>query len=155
MSMAVLTVGTFEHSTERDGTPGILVEEAVEEHIRNVLASDRPDDGFLGEEGGQSGDPSTFWIVDPIDGTRVGDKSDLLAAPSLVSRWARRNVDSSGTLSMIAEMSSVDSDLAGTLAVARSIYGHLPQGGTPLWQGRKQVLTLNPGLALEAMAFTS
>jgi len=84
-----------------------------------------------------------------------GDKSDLLAAPSLVSTWARRNADSSVTLSMIAEMSSIDSDLTGTLAVARSIYGHLPQGGTPLWQGRKQVLTLDPGLALKAMAFAS
>lgn len=84
-----------------------------------------------------------------------GDKSDLLAAPSLVSRWARRNVESSGTLSMIAEMSSVDSDPTGTLAVARSIYGHLPQGGTPLWQGRKHISTLEPGLALEAMAFPS
>jgi histidinol-phosphatase len=36
-----------------------------------VLARDRPGEGFLGEEGGQSGDPSTCWIVDPIDGTRV------------------------------------------------------------------------------------
>jgi 5-methylcytosine-specific restriction endonuclease McrA len=84
-----------------------------------------------------------------------GDKSDLLAAPSLVSTWARRNVESSGTLSIIAEMSRVDSDLTGTLAVARSIYGHLPREGTPLWQGRKQVLTLDPGLALEAMTFAS
>ena len=71
MSVAVFTAGMFEHSAKRDGTPCIPVEEAVEEHIRNVLASDRPDDGFLGEEGGQSGDPSTCWIVDPIDGTRV------------------------------------------------------------------------------------
>jgi hypothetical protein len=84
-----------------------------------------------------------------------GDKSDLLAAPSLVSTWARRNVDSSKALSMIAEMSNLDSDLTGTLAVARSIYGHLPEAGTPLWQGRMQVLTLDPGLALEAMAFAS
>jgi hypothetical protein len=56
---------------------------------------------------------------------------------------------------MIAEMSSVDTDPTGTLAVARSIYGHLPQGGAPLWQGRKQVMTLDPGLALDAMALAS
>lgn len=84
-----------------------------------------------------------------------GDKSDLLAAPALVSTWARRNVESSRTLSMIAEMSNVDSDLTGTLAVARSIYSHLPQGGTPLWLGRKQIMTLDPGLALEAMTLAS
>ena len=95
----------FEHSTKPDATPGILVEQAVEEHIRNVLARDRPDDGFLGEEGGQSGDPSTCWIVDPIDGTRVfiqggtawgthvalqvsGDLTlGVTSAPALGSRW--------------------------------------------------------------------
>jgi histidinol-phosphatase len=103
--MAVFTAGMFEYSTKRDGTPGIPVEEAVEEHIRNVLARDRPDDGFLGEEGGQSGDPSTCWIVDPIDGTRVfihggtawatqialqvsGELTlGVTSAPALGSRW--------------------------------------------------------------------
>jgi hypothetical protein len=83
------------------------------------------------------------------------DKSDLLAEPSHVSAWNGRNTVSSDTLSTIAEMSSVDSDLIGTLAVARSIYSHLPQGGTPLWQGRKQILTLDPGLAVKAMTSTS
>lgn len=105
MSMAVFTAGIFDHSTKPDGTPGIAVEEAVEEHIRNVLAGDRPEDGFLGEEGGQSGDPSTCWIIDPIDGTRAfihggtawgtqialrvnGDLTlGVTSAPAVGSRW--------------------------------------------------------------------
>ena len=43
---------------------------ATEEQIRGLLADARPDDGFLGEEGG--GTPGTSgltWVVDPIDGT--------------------------------------------------------------------------------------
>ncbi len=71
MSMAVFDAGHFEHSSKKDGTPTIPIEEAVEDALRNVLAFDRPEDGFLGEEGGQSGDSATCWIVDPIDGTRV------------------------------------------------------------------------------------
>ena len=81
-----------------------------------------------------------------------GDKSDLLAAPSLVGEWTGRNVAHAGALSMIAETSGMDSDGAGTLAVARSIYGHLPSGGAPFWQGRGQVVSSDPGLALAAMA---
>lgn len=42
---------------------------AVEEAIRAVLGSERPDDGVLGEEFGTSGDSARQWIIDPIDGT--------------------------------------------------------------------------------------
>jgi myo-inositol-1(or 4)-monophosphatase len=38
--------------------------------IRSMLADARPDDGFLGEEGGSgSGSSGLTWVVDPIDGT--------------------------------------------------------------------------------------
>jgi myo-inositol-1(or 4)-monophosphatase len=45
-----------------------------EELIRRAILAERPDDAFLGEEGGQRGDPGgagtgVRWIVDPIDGT--------------------------------------------------------------------------------------
>ena len=43
---------------------------ATEEQIRGLLADARPDDGFLGEEGGGSpGTSGLTWVVDPIDGT--------------------------------------------------------------------------------------
>lgn len=105
MSMDVFTAGCFEHSTKPDGTPTVLVEEAIENDFRSVLARDRPGDGFLGEESGQSGDTSTSWIVDPIDGTKVfidggqawgtqialrvdGDLTlGVTSAPGLGSRW--------------------------------------------------------------------
>jgi myo-inositol-1(or 4)-monophosphatase len=43
---------------------------AAERAIRAVLASERPDDAILGEEGGETGAGSELrWIVDPLDGT--------------------------------------------------------------------------------------
>jgi myo-inositol-1(or 4)-monophosphatase len=54
-------------------TPTDLVsaaDEAAQELIRSRLAAARPDDGFLGEEGGdETGSSGLRWIVDPLDGT--------------------------------------------------------------------------------------
>jgi myo-inositol-1(or 4)-monophosphatase len=41
-----------------------------EQLLRAMLATSRPDDGFLGEEGGfDPGTSGLTWVVDPIDGT--------------------------------------------------------------------------------------
>ncbi len=54
-------------------TPTDLVSEAdhnAERLIRERLAAARPDDGVLGEEGGdRAGTSAVRWIVDPLDGT--------------------------------------------------------------------------------------
>jgi myo-inositol-1(or 4)-monophosphatase len=54
-------------------TPTDLVSEAdlaAERLIRERLAAARPDDGFLGEEGGgKDGRSGLTWVVDPLDGT--------------------------------------------------------------------------------------
>ena len=43
---------------------------ASERAIRALLAERRPDDGFLGEEGGETlGTSGLVWVVDPLDGT--------------------------------------------------------------------------------------
>lgn len=55
--------------TKPDRTPVTDADRAVEEAIRGLLASERPDDAILGEEFGTSGDASRQWILDPIDGT--------------------------------------------------------------------------------------
>jgi 5-methylcytosine-specific restriction endonuclease McrA len=86
------------------------------------------------------------------DRTCNGDKSNLLPASTFVRKWTDRNLSRSDSLSMFAELSDTDSDLVGTMAVARSIYSHLPPGGAHFWQGRKQVVTSDPRLSLEAMA---
>jgi myo-inositol-1(or 4)-monophosphatase len=54
-------------------TPTDLVSEAdhaAEKLIRDRLAAARPDDGVLGEEGGDhAGTSGVRWVVDPLDGT--------------------------------------------------------------------------------------
>jgi myo-inositol-1(or 4)-monophosphatase len=55
-------------------TPTDLVSEAdlaSERVIRQLLAERRPQDGFVGEEGGRSeqGESGLSWVVDPLDGT--------------------------------------------------------------------------------------
>ena len=54
-------------------SPTDLVSEAdhaAERLIRDRLAAARPEDGFLGEEGGEAAGTSGLrWVVDPLDGT--------------------------------------------------------------------------------------
>lgn len=46
------------------------VDTATESLIRDRIGAARPDDGFVGEEGGrQSGTSGVNWVIDPIDGT--------------------------------------------------------------------------------------
>ena len=43
---------------------------AAEQLIRKLILGQRPDDAFLGEEGGEdSGRSAVRWVIDPIDGT--------------------------------------------------------------------------------------
>jgi histidinol-phosphatase len=56
--------------TKPDRTPVTEADRAVEESIRQRVASERPGDGMLGEEFGVTGGANRRWIVDPIDGTR-------------------------------------------------------------------------------------
>ena len=60
---------TLQVETKADGTPVTLVDRAVEERICALLATHRPDDGFLGEEVGHSGSARRRWIIDGVDGT--------------------------------------------------------------------------------------
>lgn len=56
--------------------PVTVIDTSVEEHLRATVASLRPDDSVLGEEGGEDAAPSgppgsnrVRWVVDPVDGT--------------------------------------------------------------------------------------
>jgi fructose-1,6-bisphosphatase/inositol monophosphatase family enzyme len=44
-------------------------DQAAERLIRELIGAARPHDAVLGEEGGQVGEGSVRWIVDPLDGT--------------------------------------------------------------------------------------
>ena len=59
-------------SVRTKSTPTDLVSEAdiaAETVIRELLASRRPGDAILGEEGGASGGGELRWLIDPLDGT--------------------------------------------------------------------------------------
>jgi len=63
-----------ERAVSSKSTPTDLVSEAdlaSERAIRELLARRRPDDGFVGEEGGcsEAGASGLSWVVDPLDGT--------------------------------------------------------------------------------------
>ena len=52
-----------------DGSPVTTTDPEVEAALRGILAEERPDDAFLGEEVGATGAGPRRWIVDGIDGT--------------------------------------------------------------------------------------
>jgi len=62
-----------EREVTSKSTPTDLVSEAdlaSERAIKALLAERRPDDGFVGEEGGsEQGTSGLDWVVDPLDGT--------------------------------------------------------------------------------------
>ena len=93
-------------TTKPDNTPVTDADKATETAIREILMRERPDDGLLGEEFGESQNlGSRYWVIDPIDGTKnfmraVPTWSTLIAlinngevivgvvsAPALTRRW--------------------------------------------------------------------
>lgn len=91
--------------TKPDLTPVTEADTAAERRLRDLLASERPDDSILGEEFGTEGSASRRWIIDPIDGTKnyvrgvpvwatlialtVGDDVvvGVASSPALGRRW--------------------------------------------------------------------
>ncbi len=65
--------GGLERDVASKSTPTDLVSDAdlaAERALRELLSSRRPEDGFLGEEGGSAeGSSGLRWVVDPLDGT--------------------------------------------------------------------------------------
>jgi hypothetical protein len=79
------------------------------------------------------------------------DKRDLLPGPPHVTAWARRNEHHRPALVAFARANRWDTDPQATVAVARSIYSHLPATGTPLWLGFKDVRQVDPAAVLAAL----
>jgi histidinol-phosphatase len=53
-----------------DLSPVSAADREVERVLRERVARDRPDDAFVGEEYGTTGESRRRWIVDPIDSTK-------------------------------------------------------------------------------------
>jgi len=54
-----------------DDTPVTIADPVTEKEIKKYILSQFPDAKILGEESGGSIKDESFWIIDPIDGTRV------------------------------------------------------------------------------------
>jgi histidinol-phosphatase len=66
---AAFTGDRLAHELKADGSPVSETDLAVERRIAGIVADERPGDGLLGEEVGESGPTARRWIVDGIDGT--------------------------------------------------------------------------------------
>jgi histidinol-phosphatase len=53
-----------------DASPVTLADRETEQRITNLLRTEFPEHGLLGEELGEHGQRETRWIIDPIDGTK-------------------------------------------------------------------------------------
>jgi histidinol-phosphatase len=92
--------------TKTDLTPVTDADRAAEEALRAALAQRRPEDGVLGEEGGETaGRSGRRWILDPVDGTKNYSRgipvwatlialevdgdivAGVVSAPALHRRW--------------------------------------------------------------------
>ncbi len=64
-------VASLDQGQKADGSIVTEADLAVENEVRDVLATARPTDAFIGEETGSSGRSGRRWILDGIDGTLV------------------------------------------------------------------------------------
>ena len=76
VSMRHFTGRPMAAETKPDGSPVTETDRAVERRVAEILASERPGDGILGEEIGASGRSGRRWIVDGIDGTVLFVRGD-------------------------------------------------------------------------------
>ncbi|MGI9600777.1 MAG: inositol monophosphatase family protein [Acidimicrobiales bacterium] len=69
--VAARNAGTLDIDTKSSGTDMVTeMDRWSEDTIIAAISRARPDDGFVGEEGGhQTGSSGVMWIIDPIDGT--------------------------------------------------------------------------------------
>jgi histidinol-phosphatase len=76
-----------------DRSPVTELDRVAERAVRDALATLRPDDGVIGEEGGSArGRSGRTWIIDPIDGTRLYAEGIPLWATLIALREGERVV---------------------------------------------------------------
>ena len=119
-------------STKPDNTPVTDADKAAEIAIRELIKTNRPDDGVVGEEfGDQDKSAKRYWVIDPIDGTknflrgvptwatliglveRQSDGSEqvvvgVVSAPALYRRWHA----SSGSGAFVCEKGGVSKKIS-------------------------------------------
>lgn len=69
VSMSRFLAQDLEIATKPDRSPVTDADKSTEKAIRELLATNRPDDAIIGEEFGNTETAGRTWIIDPIDGT--------------------------------------------------------------------------------------
>jgi histidinol-phosphatase len=105
LTMARFRASDLRVETKPDLTPVTEADRAVEQALRERLGVERPGDGVVGEEFGETGGTERRWILDPIDGTKsfvrgapvwatliaLEDAGEIVvgvaSAPALARRW--------------------------------------------------------------------
>jgi len=70
LSLDLYRQGELLVASKPDLTEVTQADEAVEDRLRQLIATHRPEQGVLGEERGQTGSRRVRWLIDPIDATR-------------------------------------------------------------------------------------
>ena len=140
--------------TKPDLSPVTDADKSIEQAIKQRLLQERPDDGIIGEEFGESGTKTRQWIIDPIDGTAnfmrgvpvwgtlialsIDSKPVLsvISAPALGRRWWADPENGSFTKDLSGESRKLSVSRIKDLANASLSYnslqywqqsGYLPQ----------------------------
>lgn len=94
--------------------------------------------------------PWARWPNDAIENLVVAHagcnrhKSNRIPGPDPLARWAERLASRAGELAGLAARTSWPTRPERTLALARSMYGHLA-AGSPVWNGPEVVVPAQPG----------
>jgi histidinol-phosphatase len=118
--------------TKPDLTPVSEADHAVEEHLRERIAAERPGERVLGEELGADGGDGPQWVLDPIDGTRnytrgipvwatlisLDDRVAVVSAPALGRRWWASRGGGAFVNGTPIRVSAIDTVEAATVLVA-------------------------------------
>ena len=90
-------------TTKPDNTPVTDADRAVENAIREALATHRQTDGLVGEEfGSDKGISGRYWVIDPIDGT----KNFMRGVPTWATLIALVSVDEAGVEEVVVGIAS-------------------------------------------------
>jgi histidinol-phosphatase len=105
LALARFGASDLQVETKSDLSPVTEADRAIEQALRERIATEQPGDSVLGEEEGSSGAGGRRWILDPIDGTRNYSRGipifatlialevdgevelGLVSAPALGRRW--------------------------------------------------------------------
>lgn len=62
---------SFDIESKSDLSPVTIADRSVEERLREIIETERPEDGIFGEEFGiKESRNGLTWVIDPIDGTK-------------------------------------------------------------------------------------